>query len=165
MKPFLAALSIMIPLTNIAHAQKVENATLVSALHCIRDGDHDWLGSALSTRPILHAAAVADNTSYPGHPHLIIAVYSNGTSGQVYDVERSAKAGKKYLRIENNAAFSLVNGEIVFDDPPLGGVWTQDHLVASLKRIMSRTQQSFMNSTLMAPQPNVVCSSYATHKQ
>jgi len=49
-------------------------------------------------------------------------------------------------------------------DPPLGGTWTQEHLVSAIKRIERRTTFTVPVKELQSPSAEVNCESYADHR-
>ena|SRR5437763_1681986 len=155
-------LLVLLLLSKVAFAQNP--ATLMRAMHCIKSGDRDWLSSPLSEQNTLRVGFIRDTTSYPGERHLVVAVYQSISDGQVFDLREESNGKKHLLTIENNGKFSITGkGKIKFVDPPLGGVWTQQFLEASIIKIQRSPKSSLGVSRLKEEFPDVACRSYAQH--
>jgi hypothetical protein len=160
---FVLSLAILTTTTGASVAKQYSpESKFTQAMHCIKNGDRDWLSSPLSEERTLQAGFTSDAHSYPGEKHIIVVVYQGQTEGQVFDLKEGVAAGKRLLSVVNNGAFSMArNGKVRFTEPPLGGVWTQEFLKKAITRIAGRERVSIPVQSLIGKFPDVTCSSYA----
>jgi hypothetical protein len=83
---------------------------------------------------------ILDQHSWPGEKVIYVVLYAAParSSGWVFEVFLSAKDRREILNIQNNAKFVLsrrAGSGVSFVNPPLGGIWTQAHLVSAIKEI------------------------------
>jgi hypothetical protein len=111
-----------------------------------------------------------DNQSYPEERVIYVVEYTenqkashSASAGTVFSLFYSDLNGKKKYDIQNNASFTITGNNIEFRDPPLGGIWTQQHLVSAIKHIAKRTNFLIPIKSLTTVEPTVQCGSYANH--
>jgi hypothetical protein len=81
-----------------------------------------------------------DTKSYPGDKALYVVDYTtkDGSEGHVFTVFVTLNGGRRTFDIQNNAKFVRSAKDpwsVNFVEPPLGGVWTQEHIALAIKRI------------------------------
>lgn len=81
-----------------------------------------------------------DEHSYSGDKVIYIVVYAAPTrsNGWFFAVFPTGNDRHEVFNIQNNATFVLSKHErlgVSFTDPPLGGTWTQEHIVSAIKEI------------------------------
>jgi hypothetical protein len=108
--------------------------------------------------------AFLDEKSYPGQMVLYLADYSNKSraKGVVYTLFLTHKDGQDIYNIQNNAGFRVTRrsgDDIAFTSAPLGGVWTQAHLMAGIREAGRKT--AFEVPVTFGTKPeHVECQSY-----
>ncbi len=90
-----------------------------------------------------------DINSYPGQKVLYLVQYQGPTPspGWVFTIVVSKHDGRTIFDIQNNAKFVRVNkgGEykdVSFPEPPLGGIWTQEHIAEAIRQIARKPSYS-----------------------
>jgi hypothetical protein len=94
---------------------------------------------------LLSTAYWVDAKSYPGEKVLYLIVYErpNRSQGLVFSIFLDGSATRTVFDIQNNAEF-LRTGRadadfkkegVKFVEPPLWGIWTQEHIAAAIVRI------------------------------
>ena len=71
--------------------------------------------------------------------------------------------GKQVFDIQNNARFVLSKKGchgVSFAEPPLGGIWTHEHLGLAITQIEKRPRTTISVQTLRRPDSSFVCESY-----
>ena len=89
---------------------------------------------------------------------------SGRAKGEMFDVVYQQKDRKTIFDVQNNGSFVRSGNKIDFVDPPLGGVWTQAHLMRAIKRAGLRPEVLFDVKELSATFPNVTCKPYVSDK-
>jgi hypothetical protein len=110
-----------------------------------------------------------DTQSYPGEKVLYVVSYTGPgrSEGFVFTVFLEQHDQSLIFNIQNNAKFVRSRDGIEgvdFVEPPLGGTWTQEHLVRAIKRIEGQSKFSVQVKDLQAPFPATGCESYADSK-
>jgi len=107
-----------------------------------------------------------DEKSYPGKETLYIVDYANPSSldGSVFTIFVTKQDRHPDFDIQNNARFVLSSGGtdgVSFVNPPLGGTWTQKHLVSAIQAI--EKQPRFTSSINSQPTVDSLdgCRSYS----
>jgi len=107
-----------------------------------------------------------DAKSYPGEQVLYVVDYTeaNHSGGVVFAVFFTLKDGNQVFNIQNNAKFTKKGDDVEFVDPPLGGTWTQQHLISAIKQIELSQTVTTSTTDLITPAPTVHYESYADGK-
>jgi len=110
-----------------------------------------------------------DSASYPQQNALYVVEFANSSrsKGWVFTVFLSNSDHREVFDIQNNARFApSKNGihGIDFPDPPLGGGWTQEHIVLAIKKIQKGAIFSIPDKDLRETSPGIQCESYAESK-
>jgi hypothetical protein len=111
-----------------------------------------------------------DEQSYPGDRVIYVVEHTgqqdgSHATGRVFSVFFNGKTGHEKYDIQNNARFTISKNEIEFNDPPLGGIWTQEHLITAIKIIAKSTKFVVSDKTLATADPAVLCESYVDHRK
>jgi hypothetical protein len=135
-----------------------------NAAHCVVAGDRHWLQPPLTELDQLKVAFVRDHTSYPGEFHLVIIFLASRSSGQVFDLKEQRTKDLTRFSVENNGSFRVSDGKVAFVDPPLGGVWTQEHLASDIKRALANTHYEISRRSLERVR-GISCTSYVDEEK
>lgn len=138
---------------------------LVQAVQCL--AAKDFLPATKAT--VRRFGYMLDTKSYPGEKVIYVVDYtgSDRSGGMVFAVFMTQKDGRQIYDIQNNAGFvRSKDGEegIDFTEPPLGGTWTQQHIVAAIKSIERLRTIAVPASDLLRPTTGTVCASYTDGK-
>jgi hypothetical protein len=114
----------------------------------------------------LNLGYLVDTRSWPSEEALYVVSYtgSSRSRGYVFTIFVQQENGHRILHIQNNAKFARAKKGIEgvdFVEPPLGGVWTQEHLVAAIKRIEGQPRFVISPAELKTGFPLADCQSYA----
>lgn len=85
------------------------------------------------------------------------------SNGFVFAIFLTQRDGRQVFNIQNNASFVLSRDDIdgiTFVNPPLGGIWTQEHVISAIKRIEKQRRFTIPVKDLLAATPLTVCESY-----
>lgn len=83
--------------------------------------------------------------------------------GLVFTIFLTERDGRQNFNIQNNARFTLSksrNEEVSFPNPPLGGTWTREHLVAAIKQIEKQPKSTILAKGLLSVDSSVSCEAY-----
>ena len=106
--------------------------------------------------------SAAKGTNDFGHPIYLVSYFSsNHKQGYVFDIGYKKQDGRWILLLQNNAKFIRSGKDVNFVDPPLGGTWTQEHLIKGIERIATQPAASFRIQSLLKPDSSTDCRSYA----
>ncbi len=161
MKIINVTISALICLGATAYAQERPPKLLLRAAHCLEAKDF----LPISRTTTLSFGYLLDETSYPGEKVLYIVNYAapEQSNGFVFAVFLTEQNGGQDLNIQNNARFGLSKDEfagILFEDPPLGGTWTQEHLARAINQIERRVRFAIPTKSLLAVYPHLHCEAY-----
>ncbi|MGA2902434.1 MAG: hypothetical protein ABSD98_01275 [Candidatus Korobacteraceae bacterium] len=111
-------------------------------------------------------AYVVDRTSYSPETVLYVVSYTEAdrSRGFVYTVFLEQRDGKNGFNIQNNATFKKSGGGIDFVNAPLGGIWTQEHLVSAIEKIEREPIFEIRMRDVLVPSASSMCESYADKK-
>lgn len=159
MKPIL--LGIVICLSCVSHAQDGGTVLLHRAAHCL---------AAKNFLPPSKAGEITfgyllDEKSYPGEKMLYVVEYSkpSRTDGFVFTIFLTDRDGGQDFNIQNNARFTLSkDGDegVSFATPPLGGTWTQEHLVSAIKQIEKQPKFTISSKDMLTIDSSISCEAY-----
>ena len=159
MKPVL--LGIVMCLSCVVHAQDDGTVLLHQAAHCL--AAKNFLPPSKAVERSF--GYLLDEKSYPGEKMLYIVEYSkpSRSDGFVFTIFLTDKDGSHGFNIQNNARFTLSksrDGGVSFATPPLGGTWTQEHLVLAIKRIEKQPKVTLSMKNLLTVESSVSCEAY-----
>ena len=155
-------LIVLTMLASMAFAQQRPSQELTAAVACTyHKGPFGVWAEKPANAKVITAGYVLDVKDYPGERHLLLAVFKDHHSGQIFDFHVSRGGGKRVFSIENNANFAASGKRVQFPDPPLGGVWTQDRLASHVREIDQGTRISIPFEKVKDLPADVVCTSYA----
>lgn len=160
---FLLKLLIAFCTTAPIFAQEVSKSIMSDAAHCVVYGDQDWLEGRQHSTVTL--SAVFDTISYPKRPYLILLVHTGRRSGQAFSIQMDKIGNKRAFMIQNNADFEMIGRHVSYTNPPLGGVWTQNHLSKSIAKAMTSRLYTLPMSSLTVGRGDIECSSYVSESQ
>lgn len=134
---------------------------LMDAVRCLAV-KHNFPSSKSTTQSFGY---LVDDKSYPGEKVLYIVNYmaSDEPNGFVFVIFLTQRDGRQVFNIQNNATFSLSEDDvdgITFLNPPLGGVWTQEHLALAIKKIEKRPRFSIPVKAILSASILSICESY-----
>ena len=145
----------------VTHAQGQTPQLLLHATQCL--ANKSFLQPSRAKTPTF--GYFVDEKSYPGDSVIYVIQYASPTrtDGLVFALFLSERDGVQGLDIQNNASFVLSKDEpigVAFEDPPLGGAWTQGHLASAIKRIEKQPRFSISAKILYTTAPTVRCEAY-----
>ncbi len=125
-------------LSSTFYAQDQPPKVLLGAAHCLAIGQQDWLGLVHRKVTELNIDYLVDAGYYPGETVLYLVDYTvpSRSEGLVFAIFLRRRDGRRVFDIQNNAKFRRSDNGVQgvdFVDPPLGGTWTQQHLVSVIK--------------------------------
>ena len=113
-----------------------------------------------------------DTKSYPGEKVVYVVSYTrpNRSEGYVFTVFLGQKHGRGTFNIQNNAKFVRSNKKgtefpkqgVSFSEPPLWGLWTQEHIAMAIQRIGYQPVVEVSIKDLQKPSPPTQCESYVS---
>jgi hypothetical protein len=108
---------------------------------------------------------VLDEKSYPGERMLYVVEYPKPSrrEGLVFTIFVTDHDGHRSLNIQNNARFTASKRSdegVSFQNPPLGGSWTQEHLVSAIKQIEKQPRLAIPAKSMLTIGPPVDCEAY-----
>ena len=86
--------------------------------------------------------------------------HSNGLVSAVF---LALQNGHQDFNVQNNASFVLSKSEssgVSFENPPLGGTWTQEHLASAIKQIEKQPRFTISAKDLSSMDAYISCESY-----
>jgi hypothetical protein len=106
-----------------------------------------------------------DEESYSGDKAIYVVSYATptGSNGFVFTVFLTERGPLQTFDIQNNARFVLSKQDpsgVTFVADPLGGIWTQQHLTAAIKRIERQPRFTIPVSDLSHPDTSIHCEAY-----
>ncbi|WP_158820334.1 hypothetical protein [Granulicella sp. S156] len=145
-----------------AHSQSNSSELLRGASHCLVVEDTDWLSVQKSHAKSVRVSYAIDTVSYPGERTIYVVAYADSgrASGKIFDLIYHQRGRKTIFDVQNNSSFLRSGNKIDFVDPPLGGVWTQRHLIRAIRRAERRPEVLFDVKELSASSPGVICKSF-----
>jgi hypothetical protein len=151
-----------------AAAPQEDSSILRQAGHCLVEG-RDAKKLLRHDRKELNLGYYIDTTAYPGERTLYVIDYEDTNpskaqmKGMAFVFFLGDRDNRTVFRLENNATFvrrRRGNG-IDFIEPPLGGVWTEEHLEAAIEHINEQGVTAFRVKDLKEKFPDVRCESYS----
>lgn len=155
-KPLRAVLLILALHAGVG-AQEQTPYVLLHAAQCL--SAKNFLTPPKTT--LLSFAYLLDLKSYPGEKvvYVIRHTRSDRSHGEAFSVFLSESHRRQVFSINNNAIFVRTKSGVEFTGDPLGGIWTQQHLVSAIKQVerKPRFEIPFMN---LRPSPSIRCEAY-----
>jgi hypothetical protein len=164
-RAIVGALLVLSCLAGSLRAQQETPEVLRNAAHCLVE--KRFLPSSNDRK--LQLASILDTESYPGEQALYVVSYpkSGRSKGLVFTVFLQQHDGQQAFDVQNNAGFVRTRDPrepVNFVNPPLGGTWTQQHLVAAIVRIEAQPTFTIDVNDLRSASVAVACESYADLK-
>ncbi len=161
MKKISLVISLLICLSTTVCAREQVPQLLIGAAYCLAV-KHNFQPSKATT---LSFGYFVDDKSYPGEKVLYLVNYAahSRSNGFVFAIFLTQRDDRQVFNIQNNASFVLSRDDIdgiTFVNPPLGGIWTQEHLISAIKRIEKQRRFTIPVKDLLAATPLTVCESY-----
>ena len=150
-----------VSLSGTATAQPAGDDLLNRAAQCL--AVKGFLPRAASGKPAF--GYLLDDKSYPGKTTIYIVDYrsSSRTSGSVFTVFLTKRNGSQFFNVQNNADFTLTksgNDGVSFTNPPLGGIWTSEHLSSAIRQIRKQPTSMIPAKDLLVPNSSIKCEAY-----
>lgn len=113
---------------------------LLDAAHCLAGTNQDWIRGMHQSGSELELGYLDDMKSYPGQELVYLVDYTTPThsAGQVSTFLERGKESRRVVRVQFTIAFRQADDgsqRIELVDPPLGGIGTQDDIVAAIRKI------------------------------
>lgn len=155
------ALGLTLLACSAATARRQPPQLLLRAAQCLEA--KKFLPSSNATR--LTFGYFLDEKSYPNDKVIYVVNYPSPTRsrGLVFAVFLSQKVGHQNFDVQNNASFVLSKSElsgVSFENPPLGGTWTQEHLASAIKVIEKQARFRIPVAELSSVDTSASCESY-----
>jgi|HubBroStandDraft_5_1064220.scaffolds.fasta_scaffold413074_2 hypothetical protein len=149
----------LIFLSTVTRAQDGTPNVLRDAAHCLAVENFE-LGKPGSTA--IRLGYVIDKESYPGETVMYVVSYTkeDRSKGLVYTIFLTEKDGKSSFNIQNNATFVSSKKDIHFRNPPLGGVWTQQHVMGAIEEIQKQATYTLGVTEAFSLSASTTCDSY-----
>ncbi len=165
MKINYVAIFLLTVLSTAKYGKQQAPMLLVNATQCLTAKN----ALQRSEAPALSFGYVLDSKSYPGEKIIYVANYTAAgrSGGVVFTIFLTKTKDRAVFNIQNNATFVRskdgLDG-IDFIEPPLGGGWTQQHLVSAIRQIEARPIFMIPTNDLLAPPASIQCESYTDRK-
>ncbi|HWR13712.1 MAG TPA: hypothetical protein VN577_02720 [Terriglobales bacterium] len=142
-----------------AQQQAKPPTLLVHAAQCLLTKDF----AALPKAKALDFGFVLDTKSYPGQKMLYVVNYTgpDRSNGMIFTLFLERRQRRQVFNIQNNGTFVRSKKGVDFTNSPLGGIWTQEHLVSAIKQIEQGSRYTIPVKDLRAPAVEIECASYA----
>lgn len=124
---------------------------LLDAGHCLATAHQDWLGIAQMHPYEIELGYADDPKAYHGDDLLYIVQYTTPTHSEgtvytllahgkdpVHTLLTHSKESHRVLRLQSRTAFRQSedgSAQVELVDPPLGGIWTQDRILAAIHQV------------------------------
>jgi hypothetical protein len=103
-----------------------------------------------------------DEKSYSPEKVLYLVKYTKAPSrGLVFAIFLTEENGRQVFNIQNNASFVYSKHNFDFINAPLGGTWTQEHLISAIKQIAKQPPIIIFTKQLLTRDTSTNCESYA----
>jgi hypothetical protein len=97
-----------------------------------------------------------------GRPVYVVSyTTANRNHGYIFDIALKTEGTSTIFTLQNNARFVRSGQNVDFIDPPLGGTWTQEHLVSAVNQLSKQATSSFQMRNVKTLNTSVSCKSYA----
>jgi len=162
MKRSLALLLSVFCLSPATYAQEQAPKLLREAAQCL-------ISKTFLKATPLSLGYLVDKKSWPGEEVLYVVSYTSAsrTRGYVFTIFLKMQNRRQLFNIQNNAKFvrtKKISDGVDFVEAPLGGIWTQEHLVSAIKQIERLPRFEVPASELSQASSLVGCHSYADNQ-
>lgn len=162
MRKIALGITLLICLATTGRSQEQPPQLLLRAAQCLKA--KKFLPSSNSTK--LTFGYFLDEKSYPNDKVIYVVNYPtpSRSKGLVFAVFFSEKDRHQNFNVQNNASFVLSKSEpsgVLFENPPLGGTWTQEHLASAVKQIEKQPRFTVPVTELSSMDTSASCESYA----
>lgn len=160
MRKITLGVLLLIGFASPVHPQEQTPQLLLHAAHCL--AAKQFLPRSRATK--FTFGYLLDEHSYSGDKVIYIVVYAAPAraNGWFFAVFPTGNDRHEVFNIQNNATFVLSKHEqlgVSFTNPPLGGTWTQEHIVSAIKEIEKQPRFTILVKDLYAP-TSCTCESY-----
>jgi hypothetical protein len=157
----ILVIPLLICLAATARSQDQPPQLLLRAAQCLEA--KKFLPPSNSTK--LKFGYFLDEKSYPNDKVVYVVNYPTParSKGLVFAVFLSEKDGNQNFNVQNNASFVFSKSEpsgVSFENPPLGGTWTQEHLASAIKQIEKQPRFTIPVKALSSVDTSASCESY-----
>jgi hypothetical protein len=154
-------LGMLICLSCAASGQDDGAVRLLGAAHCLAAKNFP---PPIKTRKSTFGYLL-DEKSYPGEKMLYIVNFPNSSqpNGFVFTIFLTKTGGRQNFNIQNNAQFALSkDGDqgVNFVSSPLGGTWTQQHLLSAINQIEKQPRSTVLAKDMLTIDSSVSCQAY-----
>ncbi len=161
MRKIALGITLLICLAATAGPQEQPPQLLLRAAQCLEA--KKFLPSSNATK--LTFGYFLDEESYPNDKVVYVVNYATParSNGLVFAVFLSENNGHQKFNVQNNASFVLSKSElsgVSFENPPLGGIWTQEHLASAIKQIEKQPRFTIPVKNLSSINTSISCESY-----
>jgi len=161
MKNIALGALVVVALVATVQAQVKPPKLLIHAIQCV--AAKKFLSS--SKVPKLTFGYLLDEGSYPGRKVVYVVEYTtpSRSNGQVYAVFVTEHRGRQVFNVQNNAKFVLSKDEpngVSFVTPPLGGIWTHEHLSLAIREIEKQPRFVISARDLSSISESITCEAY-----
>jgi hypothetical protein len=161
MRKIALGIPLLICLAATARSQEHPPQLLLRAAQCLEA--KKFLPSSNATK--LTFGYFLDEKSYPDDKVLYVVKYATPTrsNGLVFAVFLCENNGHQKFNVQNNASFVLSKSElsgVSFENPPLGGTWTQEHLASAIKQIEKQPRFTIPVKDLSSMDTSISCEAY-----
>jgi hypothetical protein len=157
----LVLFGMVIGLTLVSHAQVGGTELLRRAAYCL--AEKHFLPPSKGRETTFGYSV--DEKSYPGEKMLYVVEYTKPSraDGFVFTIFLTDRDGGQDFNIQNNARFQLnKSGDrgVFFATPPLGGTWTQEHLVSAIRQIEKQPRFTLSSKDMLTIDSSASCEAY-----
>lgn len=161
MKKITLAISLLFCLGATVYSQEQTPQLLLHAAQCLEA--KKFLPSSKATK--LTFGYFLDEKSYPDDRVIYVVKFAAParSDGLVFAIFLTEHDGHQAFYIQNNASFVLSKDEpsgVSFVNPPLGGMWTQEHLTSAIKQIEKQPRFTIPVKDLSSMDTSISCESY-----
>ena len=148
------------------HSQESGSSLLRGASHCLAVEDVDWLAIRSAHVKLIRTSYISSIEPGSGERHIYVIAYGDTrrSNGKIFDLIYQRKGHETLFDVQNNASFIWSGNHVNLVDPPLGGTWTQTHLLTAVKDAGRQSITQFSVKDLYKPVPNITCRSYLSKK-
>jgi len=137
----------------------VDTQDLRSSAYCLAHSQYEFIERS---DEMIRLQVFQDGASRTHERHLFVFVARTRGVYDGFDVWVRQRAGITRYEIMTNATLKYAGREVAFINPPLGGIWAQNHFKNDFRTALA--SPTILMRMPRALPPNAVCSSYADAK-